>query len=173
MQRRRVGRVFDSKNYLVAVVTLREMRIKFLLAFGDFAQTELNQMTGLEFAPGPAISLCKFNPDEIFHRVEPAVYYTRLASIRRKFHGNSCVRLNLVFHFQACARGGYIIQDAPLALCRAGFRFPLNFDKVCAKFPVFTSFRYHALFIGKNQPRFRVTRAVSPKKNRFFGLQAV
>ena len=122
-------------------------------------------MPGFEFAPGPAVSLCEFNTNKIFYRVESAVYYTGLTAVCWKFHGYNRIRLNLLFHFQACPGWRNIFQDAPLVLGLSGFRFPLNFDQVSTKFPVFTSIWYHDLSIGKIQPMFRITLRQNPKEN--------
>jgi len=100
-------------------------------------------MAGFEFAPGPTVSLREFYADKVFYLVESAVDYACVAAIRRKFQGYNRIRFYLFFHFQTCARRRNILQDAPFVAGLSGFRFPLNFDKISTKFPIFASLWYH------------------------------
>ena len=113
------------------------------LTLTDLAEPELEQMPGFEFTPGPTVSLLEFNSHKVLYFVESAVYYPGLAAIRGKLQRYYRAGLNRFFYFKANTRRGYVFQNSPFALGGFVFCLPLNFDKVCAKFPVVMSLMYH------------------------------
>jgi hypothetical protein len=119
---------------------------------------ELEQVLGFEFASGPTISLFVPNAYQVFHFVESAVNNLCPAAVGREFQRDFRTGRDGPFHFKTGSRRGNVLQNGPFALSRFGFRSPLNFDKVCAKFSIFSSFRCHDSFIGKIQPKFSATR---------------
>jgi len=104
----------------------------------------LEQVFGFEFAAGPAITLLELDSEKVIGFFESAVLYAGLAAIALELQRYNRIGRNGFFEFKTGSRRGNVFKDCPLTASGSEFRFPLNFNQICAKLSFFFSFGSHA-----------------------------